>query len=222
MHLLFLFYLFIFIYFILFYLFIYLFIFIFFFFWGGGRGGGGGRGDSAPIHLLFGDVYWSLGRRGYFGVSNVALVCIVVISVYIINESTGILSHSCGSIDDWYEWISMHDIKNFFIGRMLVMFEEIKIKVTHNVARILCHLLQDIMHCVVESHSVTIWRAVCNTNNIYLTIKMKFCKYTFNMIINYIKFQVHAIVSAIYRDTPPPLPIALVKYNGVFNRQDPS
>ena len=29
---------------------------------------------TVPMHLLFGDVYWSLGRREYFGVSNVALV----------------------------------------------------------------------------------------------------------------------------------------------------
>ena len=29
---------------------------------------------SAPKYLLFGAVYWSLARRGYFGVSNVAPV----------------------------------------------------------------------------------------------------------------------------------------------------
>ena len=63
-----------------------------FFFWGVGVGGWVGGGmvrvaavcvwayldlvgeHSAPIYLLFGAVYWSLGRRWYFGVSNVALV----------------------------------------------------------------------------------------------------------------------------------------------------
>ena len=34
----------------------------------------GGAPHSAPMYLWFGAVYWSLGRRGYFGVSNVALV----------------------------------------------------------------------------------------------------------------------------------------------------
>ena len=29
---------------------------------------------SAPVYLLFGALYWSLGRRGYLDVSNVALV----------------------------------------------------------------------------------------------------------------------------------------------------
>ena len=118
----------------------------------------------------------------------VVIFYVVVINVYIINESTSIPSHSCGSIDDWYERISMHDIKEFFSGRMLVMFEEVKIKVAHNVARILCHLLQDRMHCVVEIHNVTIWRAVNSSNYVFLTVEMKFSKYTFNMIINYIKF----------------------------------
>ena len=50
-------------------IFIYLFYFIsFFFFFGGGGGGVAG-------HLLFDAAYWSQGRRGYFDVSNVALVC---------------------------------------------------------------------------------------------------------------------------------------------------
>ena len=44
-------------------------------------GGGGGYLDlvgehSAPMYLLFGAVYWSLGHRGYFRVSNVAFVSI--------------------------------------------------------------------------------------------------------------------------------------------------
>ena len=33
-----------------------------------------GGGHSAPVYLLFVAVYWFLGRQGYFGVSNVALV----------------------------------------------------------------------------------------------------------------------------------------------------
>ena len=46
----------------------------------GGWGWGGGIAiwlvgeHSAPMYLLFGAVYWSLGCRGYFGISNVALV----------------------------------------------------------------------------------------------------------------------------------------------------
>ena len=49
------------------------------FFWGGGGMGWGLHFDlvgehSAPVYLLFGAVYLSLGRRGYFGVPNVALV----------------------------------------------------------------------------------------------------------------------------------------------------
>ena len=67
------------------------------------------------------------------------------------------------------------------------MFEDVKIKV-HNVARVLRHLPQDRMYCVVEIHNVAIWRAVINTNYVCLITEMKFSKYTFNMIINYIKF----------------------------------
>ena len=43
-------------------------------------GGGGltsiwwGALHSVPMYLLFGAVYWSLGRQGYIGVSNVAFV----------------------------------------------------------------------------------------------------------------------------------------------------
>ena len=52
---------------------------------GGGGGGlpryGGGALHSATMYLLFGAAYWSLGRRGYFGVSNVALVWIVIIAL---------------------------------------------------------------------------------------------------------------------------------------------
>ena len=59
--------------------FIYLFIY-FFFFWGGGGGGGG----LAPMYLLLGDIYWFLGRQGYFGISNVALV--LTTKVHIILE----------------------------------------------------------------------------------------------------------------------------------------
>ena len=75
-----------------------------------------------------------------------------------------------------------------------------------DVARILCHLLQDRMHCVVEIHNVTIWRAVNNTNYVCLTTEMKFSKYTFIMIINYIKFTEFSTCnfSAIYRHTATP------------------
>ena len=167
-------------------------------------------------------------------------------------------SHSCGSIDDWHERISMHDINTVFSGKMLVMFEEVKFKVAHNVARILCHFLKiecivllksyygDVMMGEIASqiisltivysavysdgdqrkhqssaslafvrgihrgpvnsphkwpltrkmlpfddvimHNVTIWRSVNNTNYVSLRIKMKLSKYTFNMIINYVKF----------------------------------
>ena len=34
----------------------------------------GGRGEGLNQPIIFGAVYWSLGRRGYFGVSNVALI----------------------------------------------------------------------------------------------------------------------------------------------------
>ena len=61
---------------------------------GGRRGGGGAYLDlvgahSAAMYLLFGAVYWSLGRRGYFGVSNVALVmnCCCVEESHGMNES---------------------------------------------------------------------------------------------------------------------------------------
>ena len=49
----------------------------FFFFFGGGGGGG-----EAPMYLLLGDIYWFLGRRGYLGVSNVALVFIYSETLY--------------------------------------------------------------------------------------------------------------------------------------------
>ena len=57
-------------------------IIFFIFLWVGGwrrRGGGvsrygGGALHPAPMYLLFGAVYCSPGRRGYFGVSNVVLV----------------------------------------------------------------------------------------------------------------------------------------------------
>ena len=45
---------------------------------------------------------------------------------------------------------------------MLVMFVEVKIKGAHNVARILCHLLQDRIHCVIEIHNVATVKPVCN------------------------------------------------------------
>ena len=49
----------------------------YFFFFLGGVGGGGGWGgisSNALMHLLFGAVYQSQGRRGYLDISNVALI----------------------------------------------------------------------------------------------------------------------------------------------------
>ena len=45
---------------------------------------------SAPMFLLFGAVYWSLGRRGYFGVSNVALVIIYKFRENILERSRNV------------------------------------------------------------------------------------------------------------------------------------
>ena len=135
----------------------------------------------------------------------------IVISIDIINESTSILGHPCGTIDHQYKRVSIHNIKKCFSGGMLVMFKEVKIEISHDVTRILGHFLQYRMHCVIEIHNVAIWRAIYNTSYVCLTIKMNFCKYTFNMIINYIKFREMSVnFSAIYKDTPPPLPNNLV------------
>ena len=49
-------------------------LFVLGFFWGG-WGWGWWLGGSARMHLIFGAVYQSQGRRGYLDVSNVALVC---------------------------------------------------------------------------------------------------------------------------------------------------
>ena len=68
------------------------------------------------------------------------------------------------------------------------MFKEVKIEIPHDVTRILGHLLRNRMHCVVKIHNVAIWRAIYNTGYVCLA-KMNFGKYTFNMIINYIKFR---------------------------------
>ena len=51
--------------------------FFFFFFFGGG-GGGGGHSAPTPMYLQFSAVHWSLGRQGYFSVSNVALLILCV------------------------------------------------------------------------------------------------------------------------------------------------
>ena len=53
--------------------------------WGGGDGlsrYGGGALHPAPMYLLFGAVYWSLRRPGYFGVSNFVLVWYELLSLY--------------------------------------------------------------------------------------------------------------------------------------------
>ena len=131
----------------------------------------------------------------------------LVISIDIISESTSILGHPCGTIDHRYKRVSIHNIKKFFSGGMLVMFKEVKIEISHDVTRILGHFLQYRMHCVIEIHNVAIWRAIYNTSYVCLTIKMNFCKYTFNMIINYIKFRemsVWKFFSYIQRHTTSP------------------
>ena len=90
---------------------------------------------------------------------------------------------------------------------MLVMFTEVKIEIPHDVTRILGHLLQYRMHCVVKVHNVAIWRAIYNTSYVCLSIKMHFCKYTFNIIINYIKFREMSVCkffSYIQRHTTSP------------------
>ena len=145
--------------------------------------------------------------------SVVIIFYAIVISIDIINESTSILGHSCGTIDHRYKRVSIHNIKKFFSGGMLVMFKEVKIEISHDVTRILGHFLQYRMHCIIEIHNVAIWRAIYNTSYVCLTIKMNFCKYTFNMIINYIKFREMSVCkffSYIQRHTPPPLPNNLV------------
>ena len=53
------------------------------------RGWGVGE-HSAPMFLLFGAVYWSLGRRGYFGVSNVAHVIIYKFRENILERSRNV------------------------------------------------------------------------------------------------------------------------------------
>ena len=76
-------------------------------------------------------------------------------------------------------------ISRIFQWGMLIVFKEIKIKVTHYVTRILGYLLQNSMHWV---QNIVIWRTIYNSNYVCLTIKMKFSKYTLNMFINSIKF----------------------------------
>ena len=84
----------------------------------------------------------------------------VLISINNINESANILGHSGGSIDNWYGRIGMHNIKEFFSGWMLILFNEVKIKVTHTVTRVPGNLLQTNMHCVVKVQNVAIWRTI--------------------------------------------------------------
>ena len=70
--------------------------------WGGGGSlprFGGGALHSDPTYLLFGAIYWSIGRRGYLGISNVALV---IISQVDNNTQTEIICNVVKSMTNLY------------------------------------------------------------------------------------------------------------------------
>ena len=103
-------------------------------------------------------------------------------------------------------------ISRIFQWGMLIVFMEIKIKVTHYVTRILGYLLQNSMHCVVKvqillfggrytTPTMYVWPlrwSLVNTHSICSSTALSSWS------------SVHEFFSAINRDTPPPLPMALV------------